>query len=196
MKPLHFINKCFKYLMEIYLITLFLTGCEGKFLDEPSIKGINTHSFKVNGVKWVASINYGSNTFWGINYNRFNENCLTGFFQANIIGENNFPNGNLEWVISEPENITDLPKEYPIKGFVDYSSLFLDIDPSFCYVNFTFTPNLGPEFYEFTNAIYGSIVVSRYDSICSGTISIELSNETDTVYITEGVFDYLVRIHN
>jgi len=186
-----FYPQCF--ILYSFIILFFLSSCDGDFLEDPSTKGINTHSFKLGETQWVKSPDFLSTNYLGINYNYFNKQCLTGFFNSKIKGDEHYPSGIFNWVIFRPELISDLPKEYPLKGFTDYNELFLNMDSSFCHVNFTYdSSNVGGNVY-FTEAVTGSMVILRYDSICSGTFNLDIACDDDTVYITVGKFDYEIR---
>jgi len=90
------------------IITIF--GCEKKFLDEPTTKGINSHSFKVNGQNMVKTRVIPPYPETGVNYNRLGINCLDAFLQADIEGDKVNPMGIVRWIITNPDNISILPK--------------------------------------------------------------------------------------
>lgn len=184
-----------KILMIASVITLIIDSCEGDYLNEPTSKGINSFSFKVNGQKWVKSAVIPSYPFMGINLNRFAESWLSGFFQGDIEGDNNIPGGIVEWVILQHLKISDLPKTFSLMGFADYPELYGDIDTSYCYLRFTFFPVNYNERIIFSDIVNGNLEINRFDSICSGTFSFNIASDKDTLSITDGKFDYEIKYY-
>lgn len=171
-------------LIIIFLIPVMLTSCkEDDYLTEPTAEGLNTHSFKVNGNKWVRFYYYPSTPL------NVSGNQMEAFFKSKIQGRGIYrPYGNLLF------RIISLKADPNVYEFDNFES----VDSTKCFFMFYYYKDDETSSAEalYTNVLSGEFRIKRQDTIMSGTFDAVITNGTDTLTITEGKFDYIINNDN
>jgi len=175
-------------------VAILFNSCEDiEYPEEPTNVGINNHGFIANGIRMVKKNGFEiDNSISSIFDTSVN---IAGDFtlKASLNSKNEdkslkYPSAAITWYTFEMANDVDLPKEYPFIGF--YSSQ--PIDSSKCYIRLYYSESEGA-FGIYDNVISGSVIFTKYDSICSGIFNLIIACDDDTVYINDGKFDYEIR---